>query len=189
MREALIDRRLLAVAPAALLALGAVALAGPRDAASAVKPGTVRVSVKTPLSQQALLSSGKVKARVGLGLEGKVRVVAGVSAPGGSSAQRISKPRVLSFSRLGTKRARLRLSASGRSLLADCSAKSLVVTARPLTVAQTSSGHTATATAAITIDSTACGAQGSSAAGGGGGGVTNGNVIRTPQPYTGPAVD
>jgi hypothetical protein len=192
MRETSINRRVLAAALAALLALGGLALAGPRDAASAVKPGTLTVSLKTPVSQQKLLSSGRVRARVGLGLGGSLKVVAGVVPEGGSSAKSITKSRVVRFRELGSKKTVLRLSARGRSLLADCSPKSLVVAARPIALAQSASTPVATAKASIDIDGSACaGGPGNSGSGGngGGGGTPNGNVIPPAQPYTGPAID
>jgi hypothetical protein len=150
------NRRVLAAALGALLVLGALALAGPRQAASAVKPGTLTVSLKTPVSQQKLLSTGKFKVRVGLGLVGTVKVAAGVLPDGSSSAKRITKARVVRFRKLGTKKARLRLSARGRSLLADCSAKLLVVAARPIALARSASSSVATAQTPIQIDSAAC---------------------------------
>jgi hypothetical protein len=192
MSQASINRRVLAAALGALLALDALALAGPRDAASAVKPGTLSVSLKTPVSQQKLLSSGKVRARVGLGLGGSLKVVAGVLPEGGSSAKPITKTRVVRFRELGSKKTVLRLSARGRSLLGDCSAKSLVVATRPIALAQSASTPVAAAKTPIVIDSASCaGGQGNSGSGGngGGGGTPNGNVIPPPQPYTGPAID
>ena len=191
MSQASINRRVLAAALGALLALGALALAGAREA-SAVKPGTLTVSLKTPVSQQKLLQTGKVRAHVGLGLGGSLKVVAGVIPGGGSSAKPITKARVVRFPGLGTKKTALRLTARGRSLLADCSAKSLVVAARPVELAQSASTPVATAKASVRIDSPSCaGGQGNSGSGGngGGGGTPNGNVIPPPQPYTGPAID
>src|SRR4051794_17247700 len=132
MSQATINRRVLAAAIAAILALGALALAGPRDAASAVKPGTLSVKVKRDLSQQSLLDSGKVRARVGLGLGGSVKVVAGVLPEGGSFVKQVARVRVIRFRALGAKRASLRLTARGRSVMADCAPKSLVVSARPV---------------------------------------------------------
>ncbi len=191
MREAPINRRVLAGTMAAALALSALALAGPRLAESAVKPGTISVSLKGPVSQKKLLRKGKVRARVGLGLGGSVKVVAGVLPAGGSSAKPITKARVLRFRRLGSKRAVLRLSSRGRARVADCSAKSLVVAARPIALAQSASAPVATAKLAITIDSPACAGGGGQNTGsnGGSGGPPNGNVIPPAQPYTGPAIN
>jgi hypothetical protein len=63
MRETSINRRVFAAALAALLALGGLALAGPRDAASAVKPGTLTVSLKTPVSPRSCRCSGTAPSR------------------------------------------------------------------------------------------------------------------------------
>jgi hypothetical protein len=159
MSQISIDRRVAAVALAFLLALGALALTGPRDAASAVKPRTISVKLTTPVSQKKLLSSEKLRASVGLGLSGSLRVVAGVLPEGGSSAKPVTKAVVVRFKELGSKKIELRLSAPGRPLLADCSAKSLVVSARQITQAQSDGGPVARATAPITIDSPACAGQ------------------------------
>src|SRR5262249_38286124 len=97
MTHPLVKRRVAPAARSAALALGAVALAGPLRAASAVKPGTLSVTVKTPVSQQKLLTTGKVRARVGLGLGGSVKVVAGVVSENGTSAKPIARSRVLRF--------------------------------------------------------------------------------------------
>ena len=153
-----ISGRMAAVALAALLALGVLALAGPRHAASAVKPGTISVKLTTPVSQQKLLSSGKLRASVGLGLSGSLRVVAGVLPEDGSPAKAVTDSVVVRFKELGSKKIELGLSARGRPLLADCSANSLVVSARQIT-AKSAGGPVARATAPITSDSAACGGR------------------------------
>jgi hypothetical protein len=191
MRETSINRRVLASALGALLLLAALALGAPRDATSAVKPGTVTVSLRTPLSQQAMLTSGKVKARVGLGTAGSLKVVARVLPDGGSFATRIAKPRLVRFRAPGRKRVRLRLTGSGRSLLAGCGAKTLVATARPVSRALAASSPAAKVSAKIRNDSPGCAGMGNSGPGpgGDGGGPPNGNVIPPPQPYTGPSIN
>jgi hypothetical protein len=160
MSQMSIDRCVAAVALAALLALCALALAGPRHAASAVKPETISVKLTTPVSQQKLLSSGQLRASVGLGLSGSLRVVAEVVPKGGSSAKPVTKSLVVRFKELGSKKIVLQLSARGLPLIADCSAKSLVVSARQIGLAKSGGGPVARATAPITNDSPACAGQG-----------------------------
>lgn len=83
-------------------------------------------------------------------------MVAGVLPEGGSSAKPVTKSVVVRFKELGSKKIELPLSARGRSLLADCSATSLVVSARQTTLTKSAGGPVARATAPITIDSASC---------------------------------
>src|SRR3954447_10453078 len=175
MSQATINRRVLAATMAALLALGALALAGPRIAASAVKPGTVSVKVKRQVSQGSLLASGKVRARVALGLGGTVKVVARVLPNGGSVSKKVARARVLRFRSPGAKKTTLRLTEHGRSLIADCASKFLVVAARPVGIARSSRSSVARVTASIMIDNPSCAGQQNSGGTGGTGGGGDGN--------------
>jgi hypothetical protein len=161
----------------------------PQARASAV-PAAVTVEVLRT-SQQAILGTGRLKARVGAAVAGTVRIVPKASL-GGARPIRIGPARRLSFEAPGSTGVRLRLGPAGRALLAGCDARSLVIGAR-LTPSLTNTGaggDRAVASRPLVVDSPSCGGaaspSGSSGSGEGGGG--SGNVVPPPQPYTGPPI-
>jgi hypothetical protein len=179
---------LAAVVVLALMVGGASASGGER-AGAAVTPTSVSVSVMRT-SQHAILSTGKLRARVRTGVPGSVKVTPKRVAARGHS-RRIGRSRRVRFDAPGSKVVAIRLSKSGRRLLSNCGAQTLVFVARltpaPGSVAAARRGA---GQAPLTIDLSRCGPGGGGGGGGnGGGGGGNGNVVPPAQPYTGPAID
>jgi hypothetical protein len=173
---------LIAAAGALAAVVAGSAAAGEPRVASAASPVFLKV-VRT--SQQAILSSGRLAARVRVSRPGRLLVIPRARPSASGGAVRIGKARRFRFGRARSRLFRFPLNASGRSLLASCGARSLVFVALLKTAAPASSATLVRRKASrpLRIDRPGC------AAGGGGGGGGGGEPDPTPQPYTGDPIE
>ena len=171
-----------ALAAAALV--GVLLLLGVGEARSAPAGSpSLKIQFTVPSTQQGLLNAGRFSGQVTLGSAGVVKLTASARPTDGSaSSTRVTKKRLVRFPAGGFKRATLRLSAAGRSVLTGCAPKELSITARLLGGASASGGVHAVATASLTVDPATCGGNPANATQAGAGGSQNLDVLPPPTP-------
>ena len=159
------------------------------EAGAALEPTNVSAGI-LGASQQAILSTGRVRARVASAVAGSMRVKAKVRSASSSTATRITRPKRLRFGGPISRRVKLKLTAAGRAALATCEAKELIVRVK---LAGAGAEGRGIATEQLALDSGSCAGAGATppgggTGGGGGGGGPQGNVIPPPTDYTGPPI-
>jgi VCBS repeat-containing protein len=122
------------------------------EASAAVEPTTVSAAIRGA-SQQQILSSGRVRARVASAVAGTMRVKAKVRSASSPRATRIAKVKRLRFGAPISRRVSLRLTSGGRAALASCEAKELIVRVK---LAGAGAQGRGIATQQLTLDSGAC---------------------------------